>query len=58
MTLEHLQKMRQAPRYFSNRQNLVYVTVPSNVQGGSGKVVDGGLAHPKLFGDQAKREKR
>ena len=50
--------MRQAPRYFSNRQNLVYVTVPSNVQGGGGKVVDGGLAHPKLFGDQAKREKR
>merc|ERR1712210_116569 len=26
--------------------------------GGGGKGVDGGLAHPKLFGDQAKREKR
>merc|ERR1719507_46356 len=25
---------------------------------GGGKGVDGGLAHPKLFGDQAKREKR
>ena len=29
-----------------------------HTQGGGGKGVDGGLAHPKLFGDQAKREKR
>ena len=29
----------------------------TNIQDG-GKGVDGGLAHPKLFGDQAKREKR
>merc|ERR1712192_23722 len=30
----------------------------SGPKGGDGKGVDGGLAHPKLFGDQAKREKR
>ena len=41
---------------FKTHQNPIYVQ--SNIQGGGGKGVDGGLAHPKLFGDQAKREKR